>query len=199
MDIQIPLNSDETVTVVNDNIRLIESSNGLRFGTDALLLAGFVRKVRGGRAIEFGAGSGIISLLCASRGKFDNITAVEVQAPHADIMARNVQLNGLSDRISHVCADIREFDKYAKDGDFDAVFCNPPYMKTDSGKSNIHGEKNAARHEVYGTILDFCRAAEAYLLNHLERGFESLEFYHSVMSVAERRKEKKEAAEKKDV
>ena len=47
--------------------------------------------------------------------------------------------------------------------------------------------------------IRFCRAAEAYLLNHLERGFESLEFYHSVMSVAEKRKEKKEAAEKKDV
>jgi DNA repair protein RecO (recombination protein O) len=26
----------------------------------------------------------------------------------------------------------------------------------------------------------FCRAAETYLLNHLERGFDALDFYHSV-------------------
>jgi DNA repair protein RecO (recombination protein O) len=38
----------------------------------------------------------------------------------------------------------------------------------------------------------FCRATETYLLNHLERGFDSLEFYHAVMSVAEKKEDKTE-------
>lgn len=163
MNTSISLNTDEIITEVNDNLRLIESSNGLRFGTDALMLAGFVRRARGGSAIEFGAGSGIISLLCASRGKFDKITAVEVQPLHADIVRRNVALNSLEGKIEAVCADIRELDKYAVSDCVDAIFCNPPYMKTDSGKANACDEKNAARHEVNGTIRDFCLAAQSKL------------------------------------
>lgn len=163
MELSTSLRPGEIITEVNDDIRLIESSVGLRFGTDALLLAGFVRRVRGGTAIEFGAGSGIISLLCAARGKFERITAVEIQAAHADIMRRNVDINSLGSRIEPVCADIRETDKYSVGREVDAIFCNPPYMRTDSGKSNASDEKNVARHEVCGSILDFCRAAESKL------------------------------------
>jgi tRNA1(Val) A37 N6-methylase TrmN6 len=43
------------------------------------------------------------------------------------------------------------------------VFTNPPYMKSDSGKSNILDKKAIARHEINGDIRDFCKAAKKKL------------------------------------
>jgi len=53
---------DERIDEVNDKISLIQKPDGLTFGTDALLLAGYVAgKYRVGA--ELGGGSGIISML----------------------------------------------------------------------------------------------------------------------------------------
>ena len=49
------------------------------------------------------------------------------------------------------------------DGELDAVFSNPPYMKVNAGKRNDADEKYIARHEVFGGIYDFCSAAARLL------------------------------------
>ena len=36
--------SDETLTVVNDDIKLIQKKQGLTFGTDAFLLAAYIKE-----------------------------------------------------------------------------------------------------------------------------------------------------------
>jgi tRNA1Val (adenine37-N6)-methyltransferase len=144
----------EILSIVNDGIRLIQNQNGLKFGTDALLLAAFIRRAPRAEAVEIGPGSGIISLLLASRGKINHITAVEVQPYYADLTARNAAENGLSDRITSVCGDIRDYGCSA-----DIVFTNPPYMRAESGKNNFDEGKYIARHEVKGTIGELCSAA----------------------------------------
>ena len=68
------LHSDEKLTVVNENIRLIQKKQGLTFGTDAYLLAAYVKEQRGATAVELGGGTGIISLLCAAKGKLGKIS-----------------------------------------------------------------------------------------------------------------------------
>ena len=50
-------------------------------------------------------------------------------------------------------------------GELDVIFSNPPYMRTDSGRRNTCDEKYIARHEVCGTVSDFCQSA-ARLLKH---------------------------------
>ena len=67
------LNENERIDEVNDRLRLIQKTDGLTFGTDALLLAAYVKK-KGETALELGGGSGIISLLLAARGRFSHIT-----------------------------------------------------------------------------------------------------------------------------
>ena len=72
------LNNNERIDYVNDSLSLIQKTDGLTFGTDALLLAGYISsKYRS--AIEFGAGSGIISMLLLKRGKISLCDALEVQ------------------------------------------------------------------------------------------------------------------------
>ena len=61
----IKINSDETLTEVNDNLSLIQKKDGFTFGTDALLLAAFIRKHKCAIAADLGSGTGIISMLCA--------------------------------------------------------------------------------------------------------------------------------------
>ena len=145
----------ERCDFVNDSLKLIQKTDGLTFGTDALLLSGYVSgKYK--RGVELGSGSGIISLLLLSRGKINEVTALEVQSDYADLTERNAELNGLSDRLRAVCADARE---YADEQGFEIAYTNPPYMKVTSGKSCTLDAKNIARHEVMGDIRDFCTAA----------------------------------------
>ncbi|MBQ8207836.1 MAG: methyltransferase [Clostridia bacterium] len=153
----------ERLDNVNENLRLIQKINGLTFGTDAYLLAAFIRPSKHSRAAELGSGTGIISLLCAARDKFDKIYAAEVQSEFADLCQRNADLNDLKEKIIPICADVRELRSENLGGELDAVFSNPPYMRTDSGKRNEHDAKFIARHEVCGGIGDFCAAAARLL------------------------------------
>ncbi len=161
----IELNIDERLDKVNEKIILIQKKDGLTFGTDAFLLAAFMKEQRSARAAELGAGTGIISLLCAARERFDHISAFEIQKDFYELTARNIALNGFDDIIDIHNADIREISAHKYGGEFDVVFSNPPYMLTDSGKRNTSEYKYIARHEVCGGIGDFCAAAYR-LLKH---------------------------------
>ena len=149
----------ERIDFVNDDLKLIQKTDGLTFGTDALLLASYVAGSFGS-GCELGGGSGIISLLLLTRKKVGSITALEVQEEYAELINRNAELNGLSDKLLGVHTDLRD---YRPSGEFDIVFSNPPYMKTDSGRANALSKKNIARHEVMGGIDDFAKAARRML------------------------------------
>lgn len=149
----------ERYDYVNDNLKLIQETEGLTFGTDALLLAGYIcGKYKIG--CEFGGGSGIISLLLLSREKLGKAISLEVQSDYAELVSKNALLNGLNDKLISVCTDVRE---YESDYEFEIIYSNPPYMKADSGKSNASSKKAIARHEIKGDINDFCRSASRML------------------------------------
>ena len=156
---------NETLTNVNENINLIQRKNGLTFGTDAFLLSSFIKEQKSGVAVELGGGTGIISMLVATREKYKKIYCAEIQQEFAEVIKRNVELNGLSDKIEPICIDIRNLKSATIGFEVDAVFSNPPYMKSDSGKRNEFDEKYIARHEGCGNIGDFCACAKR-LLKH---------------------------------
>lgn len=157
------LYDDERLDQVNDRISLISKKDGLTFGTDAFLLASFVRPKPFGKAVELGTGTGIVSLLCAGRGRFREIHALEIQPDFAELARRNATLNGMEEHVRVHCADVRTVRASDIGGEADAVFANPPYMRTDSGKRNVSERKYVARHEVCGSVLDFCDAAARLL------------------------------------
>ena len=93
------ISEDERLDYVNEKITLIQKKNGLTFGTDAFLLAAYIKPNRKSIAAELGCGTGIISLLCAAREKLSKIYAFEVQESFYDITKRNVDCNGFEDKI----------------------------------------------------------------------------------------------------
>lgn len=161
----VGLRPDERIDTVNEQIRLIQKKQGLTFGTDAFLLAAYVRPQRHATAVDLGSGTGIVSLLLAGRQKAKKIYAVELQPEFAELIERNSALNGMADRILPLCADARTLKPVDTEGEVDLVLSNPPYMRTDSGERNRCDEKYIARHEVFGSVHDFCEAG-GRLLRH---------------------------------
>lgn len=155
----------ETLQEVNEHIRLIQRVDGLTFGSDAYLLAAYVRGKRAASAVDLGSGTGIIPLLCLAREKAATFTAVEIQPPFCELISRNAELNGMAERLAPLACDVRELTAEALGGEVELVTSNPPYMAPGSGARNTADEKYIARHEVCGTVKDFCAAA-GRLLKH---------------------------------
>ncbi len=149
----------ERLDEVNDRLSLIQNEEGLTFGTDALLLAGYVAG-RYKEALELGSGSGIISMLLLTRDKAEHIDALEVQETYADMTRRNAEYNKLSERLTAICRDVRDFRPTRE---YNCIFTNPPYMKASSGRMNESDKKAIARHELTGDIYDFCLSASRLL------------------------------------
>lgn len=147
---------------INDSLSLFSLDGSLDFGTDAYLLSAYIKKVTGGRFAELGAGNGVISMLCAARNKAKHITAFEIQPALANIAAKNVDYNHLSEKIEVVCGDVREASK-DYNGKFDTVFSNPPYLKIGAGLENENESARICRREVTGGISDFSSVASRLL------------------------------------
>ena len=159
MIIDIIPKEGERLDEVNEHLKLIQKTDGLTFGTDAFLLAAYMYANNGGNAVELGGGTGIISLLCASRKRFSRITVAEIQEDYAELIQRNISINKMNGTVGVICNDVRELKAEDFGREVEAVFSNPPYMKTESGKRNECEGKYIARHEVFGGIDDFCAAA----------------------------------------
>lgn len=156
---KITLSPDERLDEVNENLWLIQKKNGLTFGTDAYLLAAFVRPAPSSFAVELGGGTGIVSLLLARTGKIQSVSAVEIQESFAKLIERNAALNELSGRVFPICKDLRKIGKRDFSKQPSLVVANPPYLAKNSGKTNLSPEKEIARHECFGDIFDFCACA----------------------------------------
>ncbi len=154
---------DERLDDVNESLRLIQKKQGLTFGTDAFLLAAYVRPQRRAHAVDLGSGTGIVPLLLLAREKVARVTAIEIQDAFVDLIGRNASLNSFSDRLSAIRSDVREVFPEQLGGEVDLVVSNPPYMKCNAGKRNEHDEKYIARHEIFGNVGDFCQAAKRLL------------------------------------
>ncbi len=138
----------KTETQINGGLTLCEYREGIRFGTDAFLLADFARERLGnGLCADFGTGSGVLPLLLAKGGSKAHFVAVELQEKYAALARENVIRNGFADRIEVVHGDLREHRTLFGAGSMSAVISNPPYLPRDCGKKNLADEKRLAWHD----------------------------------------------------
>lgn len=159
------MRSEETLDELRGyDLRVIQPAQGYRFSLDPLLLADFAGAGEGGRVIDLGAGSGIIPLLLSRKYCSASIVGVEFQEDMADLAGRNVVLNGLSDRVEIICADILSLRKRFPASSFDLVVANPPYRKPGTGKISPKTGRDRARHETTATLADFLETAK-YLVS----------------------------------
>lgn len=134
--------------------QIIQHPGRFCFGMDAVLLTGFAHAGKTDRLLDLGTGTGIIPILMEAKYHCAHLTGLEIQPESADMAARSVELNGLSDRIDIVTGDIKEADFLFPSASFDCITCNPPYMIGSHGIANPDEPKAIARHELLCTFED---------------------------------------------
>ena len=145
-------------------LRVIQRVDAFRFGTDAVLLSAFSMPRRHDRLCDLGTGTGVIPLLLYGREPTLTGDAVEIQPDMADMAARSMALNGLSDVIRVHAGDLRQIRGLLPHARYDLVTCNPPYGKAGGTLLNPAESKRLARHEETCRISDVAQAA-AWLLH----------------------------------
>ena len=146
--------------VLNERLCLTMRRGAPVTTVDALLLAAFLPDASK-RACELGAGSGVISLLAAARGKLSSALLIERENTLASLCERNVRDNGFHDILTVRHADLRECREFCE---FDTVFANPPYRRENDGTPAADPIADVARYERFGTIFDFCRIGAQMLV-----------------------------------
>ncbi len=144
---------------------IIQDTKRFCFGMDAVLLSGFVSVKDGAKVLDMGTGTGILPLLLSAKTKASKLTGLEIQAESADMARRSVEYNRtvLQDRVEIVEGDIKEAGSIFGPASFDAVTCNPPYMKKGNGLVNPDEALAIARHELMCTFEDVTREAAKVL------------------------------------
>lgn len=140
---------------------LYQTSDGYRFGLDAVLLATDLPDISGKHTIvDLGAGNGAVGLMVAARNENANVIFVERQPSLFDLIEKNIALNFLQDQADARLLDIRDHRKNLPPQSAELVLCNPPYYKPGQGKRNNSPEKAAAHHELHGTLKDFIQVGQ---------------------------------------
>jgi hypothetical protein len=85
--------SETTDTILGGALTIAQPANGYRFSMDSILLARFADVRPRDRALELGAGCGVISILIAAARHPKEIVALERQPHLAELVARNAALN----------------------------------------------------------------------------------------------------------
>lgn len=116
-----------------NGLRILQRTEGFRFGTDAVLLADFAGVKKGEHVADIGTGTGVLPLLLSARAEGTTFDAFEIQSEVADMARRSVLVNGLEERIRVHNIDCREAAKTIGYECCQLVVTNPPYTKGGAG------------------------------------------------------------------
>lgn len=143
---------------------IIQNENEFCFSMDSVLIAHFPKYKKNARIIDLGTGTGVIPLLIADEVK--EICAVELNSRMAKLARRNVELNGLTEKIFVMEGDYRKHREIFKAESFDVAIANPPYTPITNGEANKISGIARARHEFTATLEDVVTAARYVLKFH---------------------------------
>lgn len=136
-------------------LRLRQPAQGVRAGSDAVLLAAAVPADAGDRALDVGCGVAPAALCLARRVTDVAVTGLEIQPALADLARQNAALNRLDDRVTIVIGDVTA--PPPAPGAFDHVLANPPYFQAARSNPPPDAARAVARIELRGEIADWVR------------------------------------------
>ncbi len=147
------LKKDERFEPLGNGIEIIVSDD-FHFTTDTILLADFARHKKTDKAVDLCTGCGTIPMLWMRNAPPKQVYAVEIFETGADMLRRSAQHNSLSEKITPICADLKDLKGKVPFGSFDLVTCNPPYKLSGGGVASAGEHELFARHEQGCTLED---------------------------------------------
>jgi tRNA1Val (adenine37-N6)-methyltransferase len=137
---------------------IVQSRSAMRVGTDAVLLAAWVRFLDCTHVLDVGTGTGVIALICAQRCPTAMIEAIEIDQGSAEDARENFEQSPWCERLK---IHLGDFLKIATSEKFDLIISNPPYF-THSLRA-ADPIRNAARHDDFLPSDAFMRQAKGLL------------------------------------
>jgi tRNA1(Val) A37 N6-methylase TrmN6 len=162
----IPIHPDEQLEDLGiAGLQILQSPHYFKFNIDAVLLAWFAASAvhPSSKVVDLGTGTGILPLLLHGRTGVRHIDALELQPAVADMAARSVAINHLTDVIHIHCGDLRQPGTAFHASAYDAVISNPPFLPVGHGGVNPDDALAIARHEITCTLEDIARFARTML------------------------------------
>lgn len=96
--------------------------------TDSMVLAHFARLPRHARVLDLGAGCAALGLLLCASDESCQVTGLEIDPLAHEAALRNIERNGLQNRLNSICADFRHIPDLFPPGQFHCCISNPPYF-----------------------------------------------------------------------
>jgi tRNA1Val (adenine37-N6)-methyltransferase len=121
-----------------------------KFGTDAALLATWVRTEGVQSILEIGTGSGVISLMLGQKMPDVPIVGIDRSAIAIELATKNLSNFPLPSKISFHHVPLQDFTTSQK---FDLIISNPPFFES-STRSPL-ALKNETRHTEHLSLHDF--------------------------------------------
>ena len=123
--------------------------------TDSIALSGFVRLPRHATVLDLGSGCGTLGMLLCASDSNCAVTGVEQDFQAHEMALHNAQTNGLSDRLSSICGDLRTIPDWMTPGSYHCCVSNPPYFSAGPSSKNTP----LARHTTMCSTEDLFRSA----------------------------------------
>ena len=149
------------------NLKIIQNTDGFKFGIDSILLSDFASKniKKNDIICDFGTGSGIIGILLCGKTSLKKIYGIEIQEEVSKMAVKSVLLNHLQDKFEIINDNIKNLKNHSslKPNSFDLIVSNPPYKKLGTGIINSNNKKQISRHEISASFEDFVIEAKRLL------------------------------------
>lgn len=137
-----------------------QSVNAMKVSTDSVLLGAWVDATKANNILDIGAGTGILSMMCAQKNPDASITAVEVDPLAAEECADNFQKSVWNSRCQ-VHADTIQNYALQCDKSFDLIITNPPFFT--GGVLSGSQRRDDVRHTKKLPVIDLCNAVRKLL------------------------------------
>lgn len=138
-----------------------QSGCGMKINTDGVVLGAMAGASELDKALDIGAGTGVISLMLAQRFPNMKVDAVEVDPSAAAAARANFASSPFSERLQLIGSSFQEYGKRLSLVKYDLIVTNPPFF-LNSLKNPDH-QKKLARHAEAGFFEDLIRFVQEQL------------------------------------
>lgn len=147
--------------ILGGRLRLRQPCKGYRVAIDPLLLAAAVPARPGERALDLGCGVGAAALCLAYRMPDVGVDGIELQPALVELARENAALNTMADRFVPTLGDVLAAPSPIREGSYDHVFCNPPYLMHGAATAAADASRAVADLEGEARLVDWVACALA--------------------------------------
>ena len=144
--------------ILQNGVMLLTPTGTFPLSTDSILLADFVKLQKNAKVLDLGAGCATLGMLLCAKDESCHITGIEIDPIAHQAAIDNISRNGLSDRVSSICEDLRILPDLLKPGSFSCCISNPPYFSGGPASKEV---PQARRNDTCSTAQLFQSAAWA--------------------------------------